>query len=189
MKKLLAPVVALFVAACGSSSHTQSDWERQNEAILAKEKQESVPLPPLPAFPRRENLIEFEVPGVPSSFRYFIDAASLQVGQEKERIINYVLVARSSAGVDNVTFEGLRCATTEYRIYALGQPNGTWGGRASDWRPIGSAKVRPLQAALLRDFFCAQGTPVRSAEEGLRALRQGGHPFSKGFSGDALRGM
>ena len=189
MKTALALVAALCLAACGSSSHTQSDWERQNEATLAKEKQESAPLPPPPAFPRRENLIEFEVAGVPSSFRYFIDGASLQVGKEKERIINYVLVARSSAGVENVTFEGLRCATTEYRVYALGQANGTWGGRPSDWRVITSARVRPLQATLLRDYFCPQGTPVRSVDEGLQALRQGGHPFSTGFSGDALRGM
>jgi hypothetical protein len=187
VRRPLALLAALVVAGCGSSSHTQSDWERQNEAII--EKQASTPLPPLPAFPRRENLIEFEVADFPSRFRYFIDGASLQVGQEKERIINYVLVARSGTGADNVTFEGMRCATTEYRVYALGQPNGTWGGRASDWRAIASSKVRPLQSALLRDYFCAQGTAIRSADEGLRALRAGGHPFSKGFSGDALRGM
>ena len=32
--------------------------------------------------------------------------------------MRYVLVARSPAGVENVSFEGMRCVTNEYRIYA-----------------------------------------------------------------------
>lgn len=33
-------------------------------------------------------------------------------------IVRYVLVARSSAGTESVSFEGMRCATREVRIYA-----------------------------------------------------------------------
>ncbi len=160
----------------------RSDWERQNEARLEKEARDPVPAPP--AFPRKENLIEIALRGA-TDFRFYVDGATLGVG---DGVVRYVLVARSPEGVENVSFEAMRCATGEYRVYALGYADGTWGGRAGGWRPV-VARPQPWHTALLRDYFCPQGVPILSAEEGVRALRQGGHPFAKGFSGDALRGQ
>ena len=174
-----ALLATLLATACGGAP-VRSDWERQNESRLEKEARDPVPAPP--AFPRRENLVEIAVRGA-TDFRFYVDGATLGVG---DGVVRYVLVARSPEGVENVSFEAIRCATAEYRVYALGRADGTWGGRAGEWRPV-AERPQPWHTALQRDYFCPQRRPILSAEEGLLALRQGGHPFAKGFSGDALR--
>jgi CNP1-like family len=156
----------LLLAACGSSGPT-SDWERVNEEKLpaAQQPPEVLPTPP----PQRGELIEFFVAAT-SEFRFFVDAASLSVGSDG--IVRYVLVARSSAGAENVSFEGMRCATREVRIYALGR-DGAWVGRETDWRAIQPRSVQRWHNELYREYFCPQREPIASAAEGVRALRMG----------------
>jgi hypothetical protein len=158
----------LLLAACGSSGPT-SDWERVNEEKLpaAQQPREVLPTPP----PQRGELIEFFVAAT-SEFRFFVDAASLSVGSDG--IVRYVLVARSSAGAENVSFEGMRCATREVRIYALGR-DGAWVGRETDWRAIQPRSVQRWHNELYREYFCPQREPIASAAEGVQALRAGGN--------------
>ena len=160
----------------------KSDWERQNEGLI--EKGGADPVPPFPAFPSRSTLIEFE-PRAPRDFRYYIDGATLNV-DSKTRVISYVLVVRSLGGVDNVTFEAINCRNDEYRVYALGRADGTWGGRASSWRPIAESR-QPHFRSLQREYFCPQSTAISDADEGRRALQDGGNPWSKGFGADPTR--
>ena len=49
----------------------------------------------------------------------FIDRTTLAVTPQGE--VRYVIVARSSEGVDNVRFEALRCGSAEFRTYSFGQ--------------------------------------------------------------------
>ncbi|MBV9360409.1 MAG: CNP1-like family protein, partial [Betaproteobacteria bacterium] len=136
----------------------------------------------LPAYPAVARLIEFEKhPG--AAFRYFIDPETLSV--DKEGVVRYVLVARSSSGVQNVSYEGLRCETAEYRFYAFGQADGTWSRSRSDWRSL--QQSQPLQRILYADYFCPQKVAIFNPGEGVRALRDGGHPFAKGFGGELGR--
>jgi len=157
-----------------------TDWERQNEARLEKEAAEQMPVPP--GYPRETTLIAFEVRGQ-SSFRYYIDGASLSV--QPKGIVRYVLLVRSPSGVDNVTYEAIRCPTAEYRVYALGRNDGTWGGRAGTWSPIAESRLLHHRV-LQRDYFCPQSNAIADADEGRRALRQGGNPRATGFSGDDI---
>lgn len=174
-------LAALAVGGCDSTG--RSDWERQNETLLEKQGDEA--LPPPPAFPTARTLLPVEI-RAGSSFRFFIDGATLEV-DSKTGIVRYTLVARSPSGVDNVTYEAIRCPTAEFRVYYLGHPDGTWGGRVASWASIAESR-QPQYRPLYRDYFCPQSNPIRDAEEGRQALRQGGHPWSKGFSGDALLG-
>ena len=119
-----------------------------------------------------------------SEFRFFIDPASLSVGSDG--VVRYVLVARSPAGVDNVSFEGMRCTSAEVRTYALGR-DGAWTAKPGAWRTIEPRSVQRWHNALYREYFCPQKAPIGSAREGIDALRRGGHPFARGFSGDALK--
>jgi len=159
---------------------TKSDWERQNEARLGRENSESEVVTRFPAFPRRENLIKFEVPSE-GGFAFFVDRTSIGVGEDE--VVRYVLVARSPNGNQNVSFEGLRCASGELRRYAVGQPDATWHASSSPWQPL----ARPWHLVLHQEFFCPQSVPPRTAAEAVRALQQGGHPFWKGFDADSLR--
>ena len=176
-------LVVVLVAGCGSAAgpRGQSDWERQN--LKEDERKEELSVPP-PAYPRKDALLEFLV-SAKSEFRFFIDAASINPGPDG--VVRYVLVARSPAGVENVSYEGIRCSSGEYRRYAVGQADGSWGGRPGAWRDIEGGGLQPWVRALQREYFCAQGVPIRDAAEGARALREGGHPFSKGFDSDSLQ--
>jgi hypothetical protein len=97
-------------------------------------------------------------------------------------VVRYTLVVRSPEGVDSASYEGLRCASGELRIYALGRA-GAWQPTASGWRPL----AQRWHVVLAREYFCPQAVPIRDAPEGLRALEQGGHPFYRGFSGEPVR--
>ncbi|MDR2614114.1 MAG: CNP1-like family protein, partial [Candidatus Accumulibacter sp.] len=77
----------------------------------------------LPAFPELENLIPFEV-GAVRHMRFSIDEKSISV--DSDEVIRYSLVAISASGARNISFEGMRCATGERRIYAFGRSDGTW---------------------------------------------------------------
>lgn len=148
-----------------------SDWERENAERLRHSEEHAVAPPPL----ERASLVALELE-TPADFRYFVDAASVSVGPD--RIVRYVMLARSPAGVENLTFEGLRCSG-EYRVYAVGQPGGGWSGRPGQWRPV-PRDARLGQNALLRRYFCpARNTAVQDALEAVGALRAGGHPSRK----------
>lgn len=169
MKRLVAlglPLFLLALAACGRAG-PQSDWERKHEVRLPSE--EAAPLPP---YPQRSQLIEFFV-AASSEFRFFIDAASLSVGADG--VVRYILVARSPAGVENISFEGMRCATSEVRLYAVGR-DGSWAGKPGEWREIAPRSVQRWHNALYREYFCPHKQPIGSASEAIEALRRGDRP-------------
>lgn len=128
----------------------------------------------LPAYPKEEELIEFPV-SAGTRNRFYVDGASLRPGTDG--VVRYALVIRTSGGATNVTYEGIRCATGEYRIYATGRSNKTWSrNRLSTWREIENKRANRHHAALKRELFCPLGVPIRDAEEGRSALRRGWHP-------------
>jgi CNP1-like family protein len=169
VKAVAALGVLLGVAACSMSEPT-SDWERRNPD-LAVMPTEALPKPP-PA-PRRENLIEFYVAPT-ATFRYFVDAASLATFY-KQKEVRYVMVARSPDGVDNVTYEALRCPN-EHRILATGNSDGSWNVRRGDWQEI-PRRTATAPAILRAQFFCPHNDPIQSQAEGVNALRLGAHPL------------
>ena len=161
----------LALAACSSKGPSDvSDWEKANEGVLRREA--AIATPELPPYPANDRLAPFFVSSA-SSFKFFIDKASLRVGAD--RIVRYTLVARSASGADNVTFEGMNCQAGEYIIYAVGV-NGEWIARPAEWRPIEPRSVQRWHNALQREYFCPNNVAIYSAEEGLRALALGGHP-------------
>jgi hypothetical protein len=148
----------------------KSDWEIQQE-----EREWTEGPVALPAYPKREDLLEFQVSAA-SRFRFYVDSASLSVG--KDGVVRYTLVARSPAGAENVTREGIRCKAGTYRIYAYGRSDGRWTERITDWRAIEPKSVQRWHHALWREYFCPQRVPIYDVAEGLDALRRGGHPHA-----------
>ena len=110
--------------------------------------------------------------------RFFIDLATLSVGSDG--VVRYVLLVVTSEGARNVTFEGLRCASQERRIYATGRRDGSWSkSRNSSWVRIQNVYGNRHHAALFLDYFCPAGVIVRDAAEASDALRHGEHPDNK----------
>lgn len=128
----------------------------------------------LPAYPQDAALREFYVSAT-TTHKYYIDASTLSAG--KDGVVRYVLVVRTSGGATNVTYEGMRCDTREYKIYATGHRDGTWAvTRHGVWRPIENKPTNRYHAALSRDYFCPVGNAISTADEGREALRLGKHP-------------
>jgi hypothetical protein len=164
----IACSVVLALAAGSSQAQMQSDWERANEERLKQFGERAVAAPPLD----RARLVEVKLHLVGTSdFRYYVDWGSVSAGEDG--IVRYALVARSPSGAENVTFEGLRCLG-EYRVYAVGTADGGWAGRPGEWRPLPKSP-NAIQPALARQYFCPGRAPIRSSEEGQRAIRAGGH--------------
>lgn len=160
------------LAACASSDPI-SDWERRHPDLAGTAESAALPAPP--AMPREKNLIEFYV-GPTASFRYFIDAASLSVFY-KQKEIRYVLVARSPSGVENISFEAIRCPDM-HRIFAVGESaSGKWTVRPSEWQAIEVRTSRGWPSVLSSQFFCPHRDPIQSVAEGVNALRMGAHPL------------
>jgi hypothetical protein len=167
---------ALLLGACSSdTSRMKSDWERAHEGQLVREESEASTLV-LPPLPRNDRLVRFDVSST-SDFTFFIDAASVSVGQD--RVVRYALVARSPNGVDNTSYEGMNCAAGEFAIYATGQ-DGQWRTAPWAWKPIEQGGARRWHSALYRNYFCPNGIAISDAAEGVMALKRGGHPLATG---------
>lgn len=154
--------VLALTAPVSWSAADEEDPVRMEEAVAP------------PSFPKDADLLEFYA-GPATANRFFVDASTLNPG--KDGIVRYVLVVRTSGGATNVTFEGIRCKTREYKIFATGRADGTWAAtRISDWRRIENKPINWHHTALNRDLFCPFANPINSAEEGRDALRRGKHP-------------
>lgn len=120
----------------------------------------------LPSYPKPGNLLQFDL-GSNTANRYFVDAASVSVGEDE--VVRYTLVVRTGGGASNVSFEGIRCKTKEYRIYAFGHANGEWSrARNAGWREIQPRDINGHHFALRRDYFC--WTSSRTSTLPLKAI-------------------
>lgn len=126
----------------------------------------------LPAFPEVENLIPFRV-GYHTETKYLIDGNSLSVGADS--VIRYTLVVISAAGAKNISYEGLRCATGERRLYAFGRSDKTWSkARGNQWVGVRGGSNNHY-VDLAANYFCVIGAPdVQTADDARRVLRRGG---------------
>jgi len=131
----------------------------------------------LPPYPKQENFIRINL-GDGASFDFFVDVASIGIG--KDGVVRYTLVAKSSSGALNVSFEGIRCSTRERKLYGFGRADGTWAkARLSDWVTITRVQVNVQHVALADDYFCPKRGIVQSVDEAVTALRRGGHPDAR----------
>ncbi|CAB1367465.1 CNP1-like family protein [Denitratisoma oestradiolicum] len=129
-----------------------------------------------PALPRDEDLIEFYV-GPLASNHFFVDGASIRVGEDG--VVRYVLVIRTPSGAGNITFEGIRCASREVKLYAMGA-DGHWRkARDTAWKPVENKSLNSHHAALNRDYFCSVGQSITDGNEGRAALRRGAYLLSR----------
>ncbi len=126
----------------------------------------------LPAYPEKENLISFEV-GAKDDSQYLIDGNSFSLGADG--VMRFTLVVISSAGARNISYEGMRCATSERRFYAFGRSDKTWSkARGNQWVKIkGDSNNHHVE--LYSNYFCTVGTAaIGNRDDALKVLRSGG---------------
>ncbi|MDZ7584627.1 MAG: CNP1-like family protein [Thiobacillus sp.] len=160
----ILPVLLLILPLTVHAEWGQFDFEFENEKPWV-ELSAQLPPPPKP-----ENLVGFDVSPATQN-RYFVDTASISVGEDK--VVRYSVVIEAAGGAKNVSFEGMRCATGERRLYAYGQPDGSWSkARNGRWEGIKFRSLLSYHKALYEDHFCPDGINVRNASEAVRSLQR-----------------
>ncbi len=158
LRTKIACALCGLVAAIGAQA--QATW--QEDAVA------------LPGPVQRSQLIPFDMSSR-TELQFSVDASSISVGSD--RVLRYIMVARSSSGAENILYEGLRCETGEARNYARwNQAEQRWvpySGNAP-WRPLSgvAASLPAARLAYLAFFYCR--TPTEPMERLLADLRRGG---------------
>jgi hypothetical protein len=123
----------------------------------------------IPTAPPSKDLKPFYVSAI-TQLKFALDAPSIVFG--KDEVIRYVVVITSSSGAQQVTYEGIRCEKYEWRLYATMQSDGKWSKSPnSRWQVIKNTSYNSYHAALVRDAFCENAIPRRSAKEIIPLLK------------------
>ncbi|HNE60564.1 MAG TPA: CNP1-like family protein [Ottowia sp.] len=158
---LLAACAGLF-SAPGAAQYAdldRADWQED-------------PVPPPPAY-SLERLLEIDMPKT-ASVRMGIDPQTLSVNHQSG-VVRYVVVARGTSAV-NASYEGIRCTTGEFRVYARQVQGGEWTPSTdSGWKSMrGQSSVlvqHPLRLA--RDGLCLGPSARQTVSEMVRELKTG----------------
>ncbi|MEK6685984.1 MAG: CNP1-like family protein [Pseudomonadota bacterium] len=165
MKRTLALICVLFLMACAKPAF-KDEFESDKPWVEQ--------LTQLPAYPDVKNLMAFDA-GSATSNQYFVDTTSIKIGEDG--VIRFSLVIKSSEGALNISYEGIRCATKERKLYALGRNDKTWSQpRASEWQKLDFVRQFYAQRELSKNIFCPHQQIVSSPEEAIQALKAGMHP-------------
>ncbi len=155
--RLIVALAAFTVAlnGCGGSTgpktKTLQRGEKEDIGGVLEEKGFKEIEVALPSYPQDSGLLEF-LPRRNSANHFYIDRDSISIGAD--RVVRYSAVIKSASGALNTSYEGLRCKTSEYKVYAFGVENGTWA-KVPDvqWRKIPRMNG-DFRFTLYKDYFC-----------------------------------
>ncbi len=132
-------------------------------------------VPPPPSFDK-DKLIAIDMP-VYVTLKFGVDPATLTI--TSDGVVRYVMVAINSAGSVNAMYEGIRCASGEFKTYARFNSSGQWSAlKDPQWRPLNDNNTSRHALALARAGACnARSTPANSVPDLIAALKR--NPYSK----------
>ncbi len=153
---LLCGLLSLTPMTATHAQNKKAEVHYDNENIPDEEKTWQEGETQLPAYPDLTATKSFFVSPT-TVLDFSIDPASISVG--KDEMIRYTLIVKSRSGAANLSFEGLRCATAEYKVYAYGNLHtSAWSAvRDPQWKEIHETGPNRPHAVLLKEYFCDQG--------------------------------
>jgi hypothetical protein len=147
---------ALVLAAAAAQAQVPADDPDWRE----------VEAPPAPAL-KLQGLIALDIPG--SALRFGIDPSSITVGEDG--VVRYVVVATSSSGVVNAMYEGIRCGSGDFKLYARHTTDGGWKVvKNADWRSLWEQPVSRHTLVIARTGACNGHSANRSQRDVVRDL-------------------
>ncbi|OGA94771.1 MAG: hypothetical protein A3E79_09820 [Burkholderiales bacterium RIFCSPHIGHO2_12_FULL_61_11] len=158
--KLQSTILALLLgASCAAWAQPMADnpdW-----------KESEVPQPP--AFDIGK-LMTFEV-SPNSSLVYGVDPSTIRISSS-DSVVRYVVVARSASGASNAMYEGIRCATGEFKTYARYSPDGHWNPVAQpQWRSLFENMPSRHALRFARAGACDNAAPATSVDALVNRLK------------------
>jgi len=168
--RLAASVLSLGLVLGGSGATLA--WQRGNPENIGgvpEEKQFKEDALNLPGFPDDAALIEIRPRGR-SKNRFYIDRNAVSLGADW--VVRYTAVIKSPSGVANVSYEGMRCKTSEYKVYAYGTRDGTWANaREPKWQDVDGTSAN-FRYSLWVDYLCdSEAVGGRNAKELIARLK------------------
>jgi hypothetical protein len=174
--RLIVALVAFAVVldGCGGSSapRTQSPQRGMTEDIggVVEQKEFKEIEVALPAYPEDSALLEFKLRRN-SANRYYVDRNSISIGPD--RVVRYSAIVKSPSGALNTSYEGMRCKTSTYKVYAYGINNGEWtNAHDSQWHRIQRSSA-DFHFTLYKDYFCDLAAIAGRNEDDLVANLRG----------------
>lgn len=149
-----------------NESSVDFDYDDSQDKIW---KEGETKLPPLPADDR---LLAVEMDGLPHGLKLYLDAEDLSLN-EADEVLRFWVVIKSPAGAYNATYEGLRCETAEFKVYAYGRRHSSPNVRPvpkPEWRDIGSLPGDHFRRELAQDLLCMDVTP-RSQRDIIQRIK------------------
>lgn len=134
----------------------------------------------LPSIPEKDAFSKIEL-SEDRGFSYLVDVASAQLG--KDGVVRLALVAVSANGYANITYEGFRCETGEYKIYAISPGYGkSWMKfKKSKWKPVRQSASGLYRTYLSRHYLCP-GVPKPYNEASIKKVLRGGQVVMRDLS-------
>jgi hypothetical protein len=163
---IVQALVGLVLLSTMSWALAQSQFDEDFDDENKPWEEIAVQLPPAP---KGENLLPFYVSPTATQ-KFAVDAQSINVG--KDGVVRYILVSVSPEGARNVSYEGIRCATFEKKIYAIGRDDGSWArSRRDQWEGIVRGGANRQHAALALDYFCSNLTVAGNEKDMIKRLK------------------
>jgi hypothetical protein len=126
-----------------------------------------VEAPPAPTF-SLDGLVSLDTPR--SGLRFGVAPATVALGSDG--IVRYVVVAMGPSGATNAMYEGIRCNTGEYKVYARHNPGSGWViAKEPQWQPLQAAPMPRHALTIARTGACVGHGTAASAAKIVNDLR------------------
>jgi hypothetical protein len=110
-----------------------------------------------------------------SNLSYSVAPDTVSVGSDK--VVRYVIVAKSPRGAMNVLYEGVRCDTREVKAYASWRLDSGWRELSdAQWQELRNANSRHAHT-MSNDAFCDVRIVYGSADDIVQRLRKASKPY------------
>jgi hypothetical protein len=128
-----------------------------------------VDVPPPPAF-NAGQLLPIEMPPH-LTLKFGVDPSTIAISSDG--VVRYVVVASSPGGAVNAMYEGIRCATGEFRTYARFSPSGKWMPASNaTWRAMDDNAVSKHTRAFAFQGVCeGRSRTGQTAQDIARKMR------------------
>ena len=121
-----------------------------------------------PAAPKTKSLLLVETPPTIRQ-KVYIDPVSLS--READWVVRYTMVIESSSGARSVFYEGIRCATEEYKSYAFLSDGKFITMQGQQWRKIPIFGIHIIRLTFMEYYFCNENNRARSAKEIIKKIK------------------
>lgn len=157
LRRTVAAALALALALPAAAQYASDRFYDWSEGEV----------PPAPQWSEK-NLIDADLPG--RSVRVGIDPATLTL-DKATGIARYVAVARGVSAV-NASYEGIRCSTGEWRVYARQIPGEEWQPASGGWQVMLDARS-PHAYWLAKIGICEAHSMRGDTRDIVRRLKDG----------------